>query len=267
MLLSPSSTILKYHTRSLTGHSQSPWTNWLSTSRRQKNATMAGASEVDKEYSKRWEVMWNGGSEDVEVKDGDGGRLKPGQSFDAGKSCPHLETFLEEKKEMFKGKTAVIPGCGRGYDVATFSKYCEQVTGMELAPTAVTCAQEFLGDSYENATVVQGDFLADPIRMQYDIGYDYTFFCALHPDMRDSWAKSWSQTICTNGHLLTLIFPVLPEASRGQTGPPWPVWPEMYSEYLEKYGFSLESLEKVPDSSSHPGREGKEYLGVWSKCS
>ena len=223
---------------------------------------MAQANSAD-EYSKRWEIMWNGGNGEYEVKNGDGGVLKPGQSFDAGKSVPYLDTFLDKNKGLLEGKTAVIPGCGRGYDVATFSKYCEEVTGLELAPTAVVSARDYLGDSYQNVLVSQGDFLADNAEIQYDVGYDYTFFCALHPDMRDSWAASWSRNIRSQGLLITLIFPVLSEDARGQPGPPWPVWPELYSEHLEKHGFSLVSLEKIPDSGSHPGREGKEYIAVW----
>ena len=237
---------------------------FVSSQRRIRITSMAQGTSSDY-YSKRWEIMWNGGNNDYEVKNGDGGKLKAGQSFDAGRSCPYLDTFIEQNKASLEGKTAVIPGCGRGYDVATFSKYCKEVTGLELAPTAVVSAQEFLGDSYQNASVMQGDFLADSPKVQYDIGYDYTFFCALHPDMRDNWATSWSQNICSQGLLITLIFPVLPEEARGQTGPPWPVWPELYSEHLEKHGFSLESLEKLPDSGSHPGREGKEYIAVWKR--
>ena len=237
----------------------------VSGQRKRIENTMAKANSDDDEYSKRWEIMWNGGNQDYEVKNGDGGALKPGQSFDAGRSCPQLDIFLEQNKGMLEGGTAVIPGCGRGYDVATFSKYCKEVVGLELAPTAVASAQEYLGDSYKNVSVILGDFLKDTGKTQYDIGYDYTFFCALHPDMRDSWASSWAANIRPEGLLITLIFPVLPEELRGQAGPPWPVWPELYSEYLEKHGFSLHSLEKVPDSGSHPGREGKEYIGVWKR--
>lgn len=229
-------------------------------------STMAQTSSADN-YSERWEIMWNGGNHEYEVKNGDGGSLKPGQAFDAGRSCPHLEPFLKQKKHMLVDTTAVIPGCGRGYDVETFAKYCKEVTGIELAQTAVVAAKEYLGDKHDNAQVIQGNFLEDSgnIEVQYDVGYDYTFFCALHPDMRDNWAKAWSKTIQKGGILITSMFPVLPEDSRDQTGPPWPVWPDLYTEHLQKYGFTLESLEKVPHDGSHPGREGKEYLGVWKR--
>lgn len=30
-------------------------------------------------------------------------------------------------------------------------------------------------------------------------------------------------------------------------------------------GFELDSLDKVPDSDSHPGRGGMEYMAVWTR--
>lgn len=225
---------------------------------------MDGSSAA--EYSKRWEILWNGGNEEFDVKNGDGGILKPGQAFDAGRSAPHLIHLLESGAlPDLKEKTVLVPGCGRGYDVISFSQVCHSVTGVELAPTAVQAAHELLkkGD-HQNARVISGDFFAPEAGTQYDIGYDYTFFCAIHPNMRDDWARAWAAHLRQpGGILITSIFPVLPLDSRDQQGPPWPVWPELYASVLEKHGFALDSLEKVPDQGSHPGREGKEYLAIW----
>lgn len=220
------------------------------------------------EYSKRWEIMWQGGNDQYEVKNGDGGILKPGQSFDAGKSPPHLtECLAQNKLGDISNASVLIPGCGRGYDVISFARYAKRVTGLELAPTAVAAAHDKLRedlpeDLLAKADVVSGDFFG-PSEQQYDIGYDYTFFCAISPAMRDGWASSWAARIRDDGLLVTSIFPVFED--RSQQGPPWPVWPELYAEKLEQHGFSLQSLEKVPDEGSHPGREGKEYLAVWKK--
>ena len=215
--------------------------------------------------------MWNGGNDDYEVKNGDGGRLKPGQSFDAGNSPPHLTALLEQKGlGDLSALDVLIPGCGRGYDVASFVQYgANSATGLELAPTAVEEAskevQKRLGELGARAKVVAGDFFESPEVPKYDVGYDYTFFCAIHPTMRDGWAESWSKHIKKGGFLVTAIFPVVDD--RDGTGPPWPVWPELYQEKLEKVGFTLRSLEKVPESQSHPGREGKEWLAVWDLSS
>lgn len=136
-------------------------------------------------YSERWEIMWNGGSEEYEVKGGDGGKLQPGQSFDAGCSPPHLQTTIESLGNL-EGKTAVVPGCGRGYDVETLAKYVASATGLEYSPTAVEEASTYLRSrNVDNARVLQCDFFnhSSIIDQKFDIGYDYTFFCAIHPSM------------------------------------------------------------------------------------
>lgn len=50
----------------------------------------------------------------------------------------------------------------------------------------------------------------------FDLGYDYTFLCALHPDMRKDWATAWAQLLRPGGYLLTLIFPVDPEMDQNK---------------------------------------------------
>lgn len=69
----------------------------------------------------------------------------------------------------------------------------------------------------------------------FDIGYDYTFLCALHPDMRKDWATAWGKHLKPGGELVTLIFPVDPSAD-ANLGPPWPVTPELYTQLLADSG-------------------------------
>ena len=69
-----------------------------------------------------------------------------------------------------------------------------------------------------------------------------------------------------------LMFPIgdfrPPGYPEGQayTGPPWPATIDAYRELLEAQGFEASSIEAVPPELSHPGRGGKEYLGVWTKA-
>lgn len=64
------------------------------------------------------------------------------------------------------------------------------------------------------------------------------------------------------GILKTLIFPVDPER---QTGPPWQVHPDLYTQLLTTVGFECVAIDRVPPELSHPGREGKEYMGIWER--
>ena len=115
------------------------------------------------------------------------------------------------------------------------------------------------------ATVLQGNFFTytSPDGTGFDVGFDYTFFCALMPKMRDDWGPSWQRILRPGGLLITLIFPV--DSSLEQSGPPWPVNPPLYKQYLLKNGFALRSLEKVPEEQSIPKRAGKEWMAVWER--
>lgn len=54
----------------------------------------------------------------------------------------------------------------------------------------------------------------------FDLGFDYTFLCALHPDMRRDWAPAWGRLLRPGGLLLTLIFPVDSNMDRNKVGSP-----------------------------------------------
>ena len=87
---------------------------------------------------------------------------------------------------------------------------------------------------------------------------------------REDWASSWAKLLNPGGKLVATVFPVFPDdnnpflASKDMAGPPWPVVPGDYS-ILEKHGFELVSMEKVPDGMSHQPRTGMEWIGVWTR--
>ena len=124
----------------------------------------------------------------------------------------------------------------------------------------------------ENARVVQCDFFnhASTVDEKFDVGYDYTFFCAIHPSMREAWAQSWTELLRPGGTLIATVFPVFPDgknpflADKEMAGPPWPVVPDDYK-VLEKHGFELVSMSKVADGGSHQPRTGMEWVGIWRK--
>ena len=106
-------------------------------------------------YDSRWESAWSGG-------------LKIGEQWDAGRSSGALVALLRDASsplsKHLRGGTVMVPGCGRGYDVAAFVEAgAEKVVGLELAPSAVQAARSYLNDvlpaeSAAKGNVVQGDF-------------------------------------------------------------------------------------------------------------
>ncbi|EKX38003.1 hypothetical protein GUITHDRAFT_154789 [Guillardia theta CCMP2712] len=208
-----------------------------------------------------WDDMWKR----------DGG-LKPGQYFDACKSSPVLLELIQEWKVKYadysNGKPdALVPGCGRGYDVCEFAKIGFNGLGLDISPTAVKAAEEFNESELKSAGVSawKGDakFSTDDFftleGRKFDVIYDYTFLCAIEPNMRKSWAEKMKQLLKPGGELVTLIFPL--ETREG--GPPYAMSIDLVTNLLEPEGFVCDYLESVPEGKSHKGRGGKEALGRW----
>ena len=88
-------------------------------------------------------------------------------------------------------KTALVPGCGRGYDVLLLASFGYNAFGLEVSESAVKlCFEEKRsnGDKYQvkdssvgagNADFIKGNFfedgwIADTTLDKFDIIYDYT---------------------------------------------------------------------------------------------
>lgn len=109
---------------------------------------------------------------------------------------------------------ALIPGCGRGYDVVFLAKYFQDrglnVTGLDISSTAVDAAARYLTeqDSPAGAQVLQGDFFSSETDQKWSnnvhLIYDYTFLCALDPSKRTDWAKTMAKFLVSGGILITL---------------------------------------------------------------
>jgi SAM-dependent methyltransferase len=179
--------------------------------------------------------------------------------WDAGVSSPALRKLVQ--RDDLPGGRALVPGCGSGYDVFTLARAGWTAVGLELAATAAQRFKEVRADAAlrsEQAQIAIGDFFEWEPDQPFDLIWDYTFLCAIEPEMREAWAKKMSELLAPEGQLVTLIFPVDP--SRGDEGPPYQMSPDLVTELLTP-GF--ENLEMTKVDESHPGREGKEWLARW----
>ena len=186
--------------------------------------------------------------------------------WDAGEAAPALVDHLRASGPPRPGARALVPGCGSGYDAFALAKAGYEVDGLDLAPTAAAAfrAQRAKqGVAPEQARILQADFFEFE-SAGYDVVWDYTFLCAIEPEMRPLWAEKMGELVAKNGQLWTLIFPVNPKnptpSVPGDDGPPYRMHPEVV-EALLKGRFLPRSIEPV--ERSHPGREGKEFLGLW----
>ena len=176
-----------------------------------------------------------------------------GQAFDCGSPSPALMQEIEAGR-VPTGR-ALVPGCGRGYDVFALADKDRKAVGVELAEVAVQearkCPTAGSCKAPENAEIIQGNFFDLDSLEKYNFIYDYTFLCALDPSIRTDWAKKMADLCTPGGILMTLIFPIM-EVKEG--GPPFKVSLELVESLLTSVGFTKLQCELLPPSLCHPGR-------------
>ena len=189
--------------------------------------------------------------------------LQPGSLFDAMKPCPLLEAYIKEGK-VPAGK-ALVPGCGRGYDVIALAAETREALGIDIVEAAITAAKEFK-DEYASKLDSEAKLILNAnanfqvasffnLDDKFDFIYDYTFFCALDPSVRQEWAEKMYSLIKPGGELLTLIFPMVKDESY-KRGPPFKVTLALYKDLLVLAGFECLELRELPPELSHEGRDG-----------
>ncbi|MEM1348801.1 MAG: methyltransferase, partial [Myxococcota bacterium] len=176
---------------------------------------------------------------------------------------------LRREAELPPGRV-LVPGCGSGYDAFALADAGWAVTGLDISPTAAArfrALRDEHGLSPERAEIHIGDFFTFQPGAPFDLGWDYTFLCAIDPDRRQEWADKMHGLIRPGGMLCTLLFPVdsddTSESTREDSGPPYRLHPE-WVERLLQGRFVLQELERV--TRSHPGRGGMEWLARWRRA-
>jgi hypothetical protein len=117
--------------------------------------------------------------------------------WDRGFPSPALVDLLSERRDLFPAKQgrkkALVPGCGRGYDVLLLSSWGYDAYGLDVSEKALESAkhtQKEAGgqDIYKtkegvqqgNVTWLSGDFFKDEFlekvdgEPKFDLIYDYT---------------------------------------------------------------------------------------------
>jgi hypothetical protein len=173
--------------------------------------------------------------------------------------------FTEKEAEAInsirslKFKRSLVPGCGEGFDVSYLAGRSEKAVGLEISELAVKKCQEIHGQSSPNAEFLLQDFFTFKTTQPFDLCFDYTFFCAIHPELRRSWAEKYSELMGPGGYLIVLVFPL----GDYEGGPPYAVSKEAYHELLSKDFECV--LEPRTVSCTVSIRKGREQLAIWRR--
>ena len=243
-----------------------------STDRARLNKHFQNFSDADNTYIKGWDDLWQT-------------KFLP---FDRDKPSPAIIDTLQERRELIKDpfiiengvrrrKRALVPGCGRGYDVLLLASCGYDTYGVEASENAIMACKEFAthsADQYPtwDREVGQGEIhwvcadffgddwrtMSDEKKTNFDLIYDYTvckkntkpsnidpskliiaqFLCALTPSLRPKWALRMSQLLAPSpAVLICLEFPTYKDPSTG--GPPYALPPAVYFQHLSRPGETI----------------------------
>ncbi|XP_074340073.1 putative thiol methyltransferase 2 isoform X2 [Apium graveolens] len=199
--------------------------------------------------------------------------------WDLGQPTPILLHLLQTGS-LPKGR-ALVPGCGSGHDVIAIASSDRYVVGLDISESAIEIATKLSSSSpsSNHHTFLKTDFFTWQPTELFDLVFDYTFFCAIEPDMRSAWASRIQNLLKPNGELITLMFPVqlanplycITGTSMLQRllisdhvgGPPYKVSVADYEEVLHSVGFRATSI--MENELAIGPRQGREKLGSWKR--
>jgi SAM-dependent methyltransferase len=198
----------------------------LSVSVRQDSSGQSAAIEMSESSDSAVPLFWN-------------------QRYAAGEAPWTLHAIPRTLRSFVKRTRArgrvLIAGCGTDYEVLRFF----QTTGFDvIAIDFSTIAVNQIRKSLRNfdGKVIHGDFFKFDFPSRFDLIYERTFLCALHPRRWPQYSKRVAQLLRPRGKLVGVFFyGTEPEP------PPYPLSETKAAEIFRKH-FRLTRDVKVSDS-------------------
>lgn len=176
--------------------------------------------------------------------------------WEKGEPSPGLVDFLNSHPELPRGRV-LVPGCGCGHDARAWARAGFNVTGMDIAPSAIRIAREkSAAIEPERLTFVEGNFLSDRPERTFDWLFEHTLYCAIDPCEREAYREAACRWLGPGGHFLAVHY-LIPD----EEGPPFGTTVE---DVTKRFSDRFEQLNNwVP--RSYPNRTGLERVFWWRK--
>lgn len=170
--------------------------------------------------------------------------------WDIGYASPAIVEFVFNN--ISKDSKILIPGAGNAYEAEVLYKAgYSDVTVVDISKVPLENVKKRLPEFPEHQ-LVHSDFF-ELSESGFDLILEQTFFCALHPSMRDKYVEKCWNLLKKGGQLAGLLF----DFPLSDEGPPFGGSYEEYTGRFSKY-FKILSLEKTDKSISQ--RAGKEFF-------
>lgn len=188
-------------------------------------------------------------------------KYQKGEVFwDKGGPSPPMKQYLE--RHPVRGR-ALVPGCGRGHEVALAVDHGLDATGLDIAPTGVAAARALYPKLAER--FIAGDLFDPPPEMRgaFDLVLEHTCMSGLHPTLRADYRRGIDLTLRRGGLLIGVWF-IEPDLEPGYEGPPFPFSvPDLTALFAQGY----EIMEDYVPDVAFPSRVGRERVRVLRRTS
>ena len=181
--------------------------------------------------------------------------------WDLGGAHPGLADWARDQPGA--GRSALVPGCGRGHDPLFLSEQGWRVDALDLVDLAgerLKGAYTKNGSRFLVTNVLNFDPAGPEGQGTYDLIYEHTIFCAISHEQRPLFAKNMERCLKPGGIFLSLLFPTNKPTDEG--GPPFRATPE---ELIDTLGSSFELLNDEPWSPTSGGRRWGERRLVFRR--
>ena len=146
--------------------------------------------------------------------------------WDCGKISSPFKDYIDQLTD--KNLKILIPGCGNSYEGDyLWQQGFKNVHVLDFAQEAIVNFKK-LSPKFPVENIIEKDFFEH--HDTYDVIFEQTFFCAIHPSRREEYVKHISSLLKENGKLVGVLF------NRDfDGGPPFGGNSEEYKNLFSKY--------------------------------
>jgi methyl halide transferase len=185
--------------------------------------------------------------------------------WEKGYAAPPLVELLGKLAANEWGTGAIlVPGCGLGHDVRALASLGIPVVGVDLSPSAVKLAGNFprVGEeAYELADFLDPEWQAG---QKFSAIWEHTCFCAIDPSLRGQYAATAANRLQDGGLLAGVFFLTPFDPDEEKLGPPFGTSLAELDDWFSPW---FERIDGWVPTAAYPGREGREWIGLFRKIS
>ncbi|MDA0176356.1 MULTISPECIES: methyltransferase domain-containing protein [Mesoflavibacter] len=168
-------------------------------------------------------------------------------AWDLGQVSPPLKDYFDQLVD--KNLKILIPGCGNSYEAEyLFNNGFKNVFVVDVSKTALANLAQRV-PNFPKDQLIHQDFFS--LNSTFDLIIEQTFFCAINPSLRSTYAKKVESLLVPDGKLVGLLF----NAPLNNDKPPFGGNKAEYLNYFNPY-FKINTIEEAHNSiTPRMGRE------------